>query len=205
MAKGWICLHRSIQDSWLWQNEKNESFSNGQAWIDMILLANHEDRTIRVNSDIKTIKRGQFYTSIVKLANRWNWSRNRVKRFLKMLEKDNMVEATYETGCGTTLTLVNYGKFQDMRTAFGSPYGTGYETTGETKVGQDAKQYTDHKQQYHNYNNENKEASTTTFTPYKSSGMEKGYKKTEFHNYQQNDYDFDALEKYLLERSRKKL
>ena len=40
MAEGWIKLHRSIQDSWLW---KKYPFSEGQAWIDLLMLANYED------------------------------------------------------------------------------------------------------------------------------------------------------------------
>ena len=205
--KGWICLHRSIQDSWLWENGKNECFSNGQAFIDMLLLANHEDRKIRINSDIVTIKRGQFYTSIVKLATRWNWSRNRVKRFLKMLEKDDMIEAAYESGCGTALTIVNYSKFQDMRTGYEAPCGTGCESAHETKVEQDAEQHSNHKQQYNNYiNNDNNMAAppTHSFTPYvyKESGKPK---QTQFHkDMQTNKYDFAALEQYLLERDRPK-
>lgn len=195
--KGWICLHRSIQDSWLWQNEP---FSRGQAWIDLLLSANHEDHKIVVDSDLMTIKRGQMLTSVRKLSERWKWSVKRTQKFLKLLEEDEML--TKNSGKRyTLLTILNYAKFQDI-SAFRDTVSTTLPTTQGIHSGNTAYPQTT---MNNNYNNENKEASTTTFTPYKSSGLNTGYKKTEFHNYQQNDYDFDALEKHLLERSRKKL
>ena len=197
--KGWICLHRSIQDSWLWENKKDECFSNGQAWIDMILLANHEDKKIRLNGDIVTIKRGQFHTSIVKLAKRWNWSRNRVTRFIKLLEKDNMIEARGEAGLGTRITLINYGKFQDQGAILGARSEAKDEAILGAKSGQYSEQYSEHKQQYNNDNNDKQDKpQTKTFTPYKGMGLNKGYKKTQFHGIEQHEYDFEALERKLL-------
>ena len=55
------------------------------------------------------------------------------------------------------------------------------------------------------FNNVKEDKPPRTFTPYKSSGLNTGAKKTQFHNFEQNNYDFDALEQYLLERSRQKL
>ena len=201
--KGWICLHRSIQDSWLWENKKDECFSNGQAWIDMILLANHEEKKIRLNGDIVTIERGQFHTSVVKLAERWNWSRNRVNRFLKLLEKDNMVETKGEAGCGTRITLINYGKFQDMRTSNEARNESIDGAILGAKSGQYTEQYSEHKQQYNNnINNDNNKAAPAPrpFTPYKGYGDKP--KQTMFHNGEQNHYDFAELERQLLERDR---
>ena len=37
------------------------------------------------------IKRGSFHTSEVKLSERWNVSRNTVRKFLKLLQNDNMI------------------------------------------------------------------------------------------------------------------
>lgn len=197
--KGWICLHRSIQDSWLWENKKDECFSNGQAWIDMILLANHEEKKIRLNGDIVTIERGQFHTSVVKLADRWNWSRNRVNRFLKLLEKDDMIEAKGEAGCGTRITLINYGKFQDMRASNEARNESIDGAIPEAKSGQYTEQYSEHKQQDNNINNDNNDNKDTssTFVPYKG-GYAKKSKKTMFHNIETNSYDFEDLERKLL-------
>ena len=118
---GFIPLYRSIQEHWLWNNE--EPFSMGQAWIDLLLSVNHEEKKIKVGCSIVTIKAGQMWTSYKKLANRWNWSRERVYRYTKMLKNDGMIVVD-ATPNGTLLTLVNYGNFAYVQNT--------NETTGET-------------------------------------------------------------------------
>ena len=41
--QGWVSVHRQIQNHWLWTDKP---FSKGQAWIDMLMLANHVDNKI---------------------------------------------------------------------------------------------------------------------------------------------------------------
>ena len=48
MAKGWISIHRKIQDSEIWNS--SEPFDKRSAWIDLLLLANHEDNTIMIKN-----------------------------------------------------------------------------------------------------------------------------------------------------------
>ena len=64
--KGYIKVYRDIQDHWIWQEE----FSMAQAWLDLIMMANHKDRKIPFNDTIKVIKRGQHLTSVRKLSAR---------------------------------------------------------------------------------------------------------------------------------------
>ena len=45
--QGYIKIHRKIQECWLWQDK----FSKGQAWIDLLLRANHKDNKIVSNSN----------------------------------------------------------------------------------------------------------------------------------------------------------
>lgn len=112
MANGYIYLQRKIQDCWIWQNEV---FSRGQAWIDLLLLAEWKDRKKRIGNDLVTVKRGSFHLSILILADRWKWSRNRVRRFLAILEEDGMI-TTERTPYGTTVTIVKYEDYQIART-----------------------------------------------------------------------------------------
>lgn len=56
--KGWISLSRSIVDNWVWDN--GEQFSRGQAWIDLLLSANHEDRKIMFDGKPLLVKRGSL-------------------------------------------------------------------------------------------------------------------------------------------------
>ena len=113
MAKqGYVKLYRSIQENDIWM--KNEPFDKRSAWIDLILLANHEEKTIYFNKGTLKIDRGQFHTSIYKLANRWHWSRPRTVLFLDTLTELGMI-TTKRTTNGTTVSIVNYSKFQDVR------------------------------------------------------------------------------------------
>ena len=76
------------------------------------------------------VKRGSQFLSDKFLANRWHWSRNRVRRFLAALEAANMVTVK-RTSDGTWVNIVNYSKFQDARTS----NGTGSDTTNGTTNG----------------------------------------------------------------------
>lgn len=106
--KGYIKLYRDIQDHWMW---KDERFSRGQAWIDLIMMANHKDAKIPVGEHIEIVKRGQFITSIAKLSDRWKWSYNTTKAFLNLLENDNMLIRKSDNS-KTLITIVNYGVYQ---------------------------------------------------------------------------------------------
>lgn len=110
MDKGWIKLYRQIQDNMLWT--ESEPFDRRSAWIDLIMMANVQSKEIMYRGQIITIKRGQVYTSIRKLATRWRWSRDKVNRFIKTLIKAHMVEHNTRTTNATLLTIVKYGDFQ---------------------------------------------------------------------------------------------
>lgn len=116
MAEGWIKLHRSIQEHWLW---KDDAFDKRSAWIDLLLMANHEEQKRYYNGRLVTYQRGQIFRSTYSLANRWKWSRKKVSHFLKILEFDKMV-TTKVTTEGTTITIVNYDKYQIQGTTKGT-------------------------------------------------------------------------------------
>ena len=107
--RGYVLLHRSLQDCWIWFDD--DRFSKGQAWVDLILLANHKDTKISFKEGLITVKRGQFITSIRKLSERWGWAYNTTKRFLNILESDNMLMCESDNK-KTLITVVNYEKFQ---------------------------------------------------------------------------------------------
>ena len=54
---GYICLHRKICDHDLW---KAETFSKGQAWIDILLNANYEDSIAYINGNAIPVSRGEL-------------------------------------------------------------------------------------------------------------------------------------------------
>lgn len=106
---GWISIHRKIQECFLWDVKP---FSWGQAWIDLLLLVNHQDAKMVFDGKVITVKTGQRVTSIRKLADRWGWSRTKVTHFLTSLEEEQMITRLSDTK-KTLLTIVNYEKYQN--------------------------------------------------------------------------------------------
>lgn len=86
---GWIKLHRKLLGTDLWLKEP---FTKGQAWVDLIGLANHEPGFIRVRGNRIEVRRGQVGWSQERLAERWKWSRKKVSNFLRELASDYQVE-----------------------------------------------------------------------------------------------------------------
>lgn len=114
--KGYISIHREIADHWLWEKKP---FSYGQAWIDLILLANHKTEKFLYRDQLIEGQRGTVYRSLSWLSDRWGWGRKKTSRFLSVLESDGMLSVNSTTK-GTTITIVNYGKYQDHGTIKGT-------------------------------------------------------------------------------------
>lgn len=108
---GWISLHRSLQNNFLWDDKP---FAMGQAWVDLLMLANREDKKAVSQGKIVEFKRGTVNRSILWLSDRWGWDRKKTRKFLKILEIEKMATTTTSTH-GTTITIVNYDVYQDSR------------------------------------------------------------------------------------------
>lgn len=124
--KGWIKLDRAITEHWIFSDA--EKF---RAWVDLLILANHESNKLMTKDGLQVVKRGQLLTSIGNLATRWNWSRDRVYRFLELLETEHMLQRKANR-FSTMLTIENYGKFQDAPNANKTPNKTPNKTTDAT-------------------------------------------------------------------------
>jgi hypothetical protein len=108
MEVGFAKTWRSLLENPIWLMKP---FSKGQAFADLFLRANFKDSVMYLGNEAITVKRGQLHTSELKLADRWGWSRKKVRDFLRFLEGQEMV-TTQGTSKGTTITLTNYDKFQ---------------------------------------------------------------------------------------------
>lgn len=115
--EGWIKLHRKIMDHWIWQDPEKL-----RAWLDLVMLVNHEVKKICIDSQVIEVKPGQHWTSEMKLAERWQWNRKRVARFLNLLQSDDMI-LKESTKKGTMLTIVNYGVYQGFSEKSGQQSG----------------------------------------------------------------------------------
>ena len=109
--QGYISLHRKIRESCIW--ETGEKFDTRSAWIDLLLSANHADKTIKFGNRLIDVKRGSFITSELQLSNRWKWSRHKVDDFLRFLEKENMI-VLIKDNKKTTINVVNYDTYQTL-------------------------------------------------------------------------------------------
>ena len=109
---GWIKLHRIIMDhpDWL-----SEPFTKAQAWVDLLLLANHKVGHIWKRGILIEVQRGQVGYSEETLAARWKWSREKVRRFLGVLGRDERisrkpVQQNPKLSC--LISIVNYDAYQ---------------------------------------------------------------------------------------------
>ena len=102
--QGWISIHRQITENWVWEEKP---FSYGQAWIDLLLMANHSENKFCFGKDIVKVETGSFVTSELKLMERRGWSKTKVRRFLDLLVSDGMIVKKTDHR-KTTLSIVNY-------------------------------------------------------------------------------------------------
>ena len=108
-SRGWISLHRRVQDHWLFTERR--TFSKFEAWIDLLMMVNHEDKEVILGNELITITRGSGVTSIRKLCSRWGWSNRKVVNFLNLLKTDGMIQRKSDTK-KTVITIENYNNYQ---------------------------------------------------------------------------------------------
>lgn len=106
---GWIKVHRQLLENRLWLGEP---FSRGQAWIDLLLLANHDYSYFFKRGNRVEVFRGQVGRSEVELSDRWHWSRTKIRSFLNMLEKEQQI-IQQKSSVTLIVTIVNYEKYQE--------------------------------------------------------------------------------------------
>jgi hypothetical protein len=104
--QGFIKLHRKIHDHWIYQEKRK--FSKYEAWLDMLMMANHKENKFVHGNELILVGRGEFITSIRKLGERWDWSNTKVAQFLDLLKADEMIDYKKDTK-KTVVTIVNYG------------------------------------------------------------------------------------------------
>ncbi|HHE7470760.1 TPA: DnaD domain protein [Staphylococcus aureus] len=104
-----MSIDRSIQNHWLFKEKR--TFSKFEAWIYLLMEANHSKAKVPIGNQIVTVERGQRLTSILTLSDLFNWSRFKVKTFLDLLESDGMLEVK-TTSKYTLITIVNYDFYQ---------------------------------------------------------------------------------------------
>lgn len=143
--EGWIKIHRKLLENPIYFSEP---FTRCQAWIDMLLIANHKEGYFYKRGVKVSVKRGQIGYDSSTLGERWKWSRGKVLRFLKDLEKDNQI-VQQKNNVTTLISIVKYETYQTN--------GTTNETTDGTADGTQIVQQTDTNKNDNNNKNEKNE------------------------------------------------
>lgn len=126
MQPGYIKLYRQLLENPLWLEKP---FSRGQAWVDLLLMANFTDGKLLQGGQVIPVPRGCFITSEAYLMNRWGWGKSRLRTFFRLLEQEDMIDRQADRN-RTTLRLKKYWVYQDARPP--GPSGTDRrQTTGE--------------------------------------------------------------------------
>lgn len=128
---GWIKLYRKITENPLYFSE---AFTRLQAWIDLLIIANHDESYIYVRGNKVEIKRGQVGKAQDTLADRWKWSRGKVDRFLKELEKSGQI-VRQKNRVMSLISIVNYEVYQCGSTTESTADKTTDDTPKDTTDG----------------------------------------------------------------------
>ena len=108
---GYILIYRSMLETGLYP--KLRKFTDFEAWVDLLLKSNYKDNRITFDMKFIDILRGQLLTSELKLSIHWMWSRDKVRSFLKMLQRDEMI-IKESFNKYTIITICNYDNYQDI-------------------------------------------------------------------------------------------
>lgn len=79
-----------------------------------MLMVNHAEEKINIGDKILICKPGESLKSLETWARRWNWTKSKVKRFLEILQKDDMICLQNEK-ITTRITINNWDTYQGNR------------------------------------------------------------------------------------------
>jgi hypothetical protein len=114
LHRGYIALWRKIKDHDFWKEPR--VFSKYEAWIDMLMEAQHDEnqKQVVIGMKVLTCGYGECLKSNVTWGRRWGWTEAKVRRFLKLLEKMGQIRFKSE-GVTTRITLINYASYDPRR------------------------------------------------------------------------------------------
>lgn len=144
METGWIKLHRRMLQ-WEWFTDRNVF----QVFVIILLNANHEDNKWRGI----IIRKGEYLTSIEKLAQNTKLSVAQVRLALSKLKKTNEITIK-TTSLNTLISITNWEKYQANDKVNDKPIANGQQT--------DDKRTTTNKKE-ENYKNEKKVVANEPF------------------------------------------
>lgn len=186
--KGYIALWRDIQEHSLWNCE---AFTKGQAFVDLLLMANYTEKNIVLGNEVVRAEIGSVITSELKLMKKWRWGKEKLRNFLKLLESLEMIKRESDRH-KTIIYILNYVEYQTTnQTATNGAY-TSNITDGQTANQTTNRPRADHEQttdrpQTIKINKENKENNTKRET-------EKRHQHGHYNNVLLSDQELKSLQ-----------
>ena len=191
---GWVKLHRKIMDNPLYLSEP---FTRMQAWIDLLLLANHKEGFFYVRGNKVTVGRGQIGTSSRTLASRWQWSRGKVERFLDELEQNGQIKPQ-KTNVITLISICNYIEYQEMEPQ-DEPQTDHKQTTDEPQKSPNKKD-----KNVNNENNDKNKRETKRFSKPTIEELEKYISENSYSISAKAFYDYYEANGWMVGRNKMK-
>lgn len=146
MSQGWIAIHRSLKDHWIWKNDQYF-----KAWVAILMEVNHEDQTVLIGDELIDCKRGESLNSVSTWISIFGsgWTRQKIRTFFKLLEKDQMInqQGLRKT---TKISVCKYDTYQKQQPT--ANHQTNQQLTNSQPT---ANQQLTTNNNDNNYNNEN--------------------------------------------------
>ena len=152
MTNGFYQMHRGWMDNPVFRGQE---FSRAQAWCWLIENACWKDTPFDIQGETVTLHRGQFCKTSREMAAVWLWPETTVRRFLKRLKLDDMIEmGVYQTCLQTSagngagrgaarliVTICNYETYQapQLESGAGSGAGSGAKVAQERRIKEEGK------------------------------------------------------------------
>lgn len=108
MSMGWICLHREMQNNWIYQDAEALKF-----WIYLLFNANHKDHKSLLNGKLITVDRGSLIGGRMALSEATGVSERKVRRLLSVLQSDGMLSIKTTTKY-SIISITNYNEYQSI-------------------------------------------------------------------------------------------
>ena len=132
---GYIKLYRKCLENEFFLEKP---FDRWRAFEYLLISAKYKPSRIILKGQAIELEAGQLIVSEKKLAEKWDWSRGKVRRFLSLLESLQMIQVN-GTAYGTLVTIENYTKYQRDGTSDGTTDGTSDSTSDGTHIKKDKK------------------------------------------------------------------
>lgn len=106
----WVRVQTSIFEHELFTAEP---LSQREAWLWLIANVAWKETRHRIGNDVLTVPVGSMFITLRGLQAAWHWgSDKRVRTFLSVLERENMIETKTDAG-KTQISVCNYSRYQD--------------------------------------------------------------------------------------------